>query len=97
MTHKAWFQSATAIILTLIIISLIMHVSVIFEPLVTILSTVFIPLVAGGLLYYITIPIQKFLERRGVGRLSSIFVILVLLLMIATAMFMIIAPMIKHS
>ena len=94
MINKAWFQTATAIVMTLIIITLVMHVSVIFQPAAIVLSTIFIPLLAGGLLYYITMPIQKFFERRGVGRGSSIFAIIVIILIVITALIMIIAPMI---
>ncbi len=94
MINKAWFQTATAIVMTLVIITLVMNVSVIFEPLATVLNTIIIPLLAGGLLYYITMPIQKFLERKGVGRGSTIFIIMVIVIMVATALFMIIAPMI---
>lgn len=94
MINKAWFQTATAIVMTLVIITLVMNVGVVFQPLITVLNTIFIPLLAGGLLYYITMPIQKFLERRGVGRGSSIFVIMVIVIIVVTTLFMIIAPMI---
>lgn len=97
MVNKAWFQTATAIVMTLIIITLVMNVGVLFQPAAIVLSTVFIPLLAGGLLYYVTMPIQKFLERRGVGRGSSIFTIFVIILIVITALVLIIAPMIVNE
>src|SRR5699024_6516785 len=64
MTRKVWFQTGVAIIITLLIIMLVIRVQVIFQPFFTIIATVFIPLLIGGLLYYITEPIQRFLEKR---------------------------------
>lgn len=97
MINKAWFQTATAMVMTLIIVTLVMHVSAMFQPVAIVLSTIFIPLLAGGLLYYITMPIQKFLERIGVGRGSSIFVIIVIVIIVISALVMIIAPMIVNE
>lgn len=94
MTRKVWFQTGIAIIITLLIIMLVIRVQVIFEPLFTIIATIFIPLLIGGLLYYITEPIQRFLEKRKAGRLTSIFAILIIILLVLTLLSMIIVPMV---
>jgi len=54
MTNKLWFQSGIALIITFVIILLVMQVQVIFEPFITIIMTIFFPVLIGGLLYYIT-------------------------------------------
>lgn len=48
MTHKRWFQTAVAIIFTLIIILLLIQLRGIFSPIFTVIQTIFIPLLLGG-------------------------------------------------
>ena len=97
MTRKVWFQSGVAIILTLLIILLIINVQVVFEPFITIIVTVFFPLLLGGLLYYITVPIQRFLENRKAGRLVSILAIFIIIALVLTVLSMIIIPVVSQQ
>ncbi len=94
MLNKNWFQTGIAMIITLLIVALIIQIQIIFEPMYTILTTVFYPLLLGSLLYYITEPIQRFLERVKMGRLISITTIFVIVLLIIGGMGFIIVPMI---
>lgn len=94
MTNKNWFQTGIAIVVTLLIVALAIRVQVVFEPLSIILTTIFFPLLLGGLLYYITEPIQRLLERHRAGRLLSITVIFMIVLLVVTALGSIIVPMI---
>lgn len=79
MTKKLWFQSGIAILLALLIIKYFMEIKIIFNPLFIILKTIFIPLLLGGVLYYITEPVQRFVEKRGIARWGSILLIVLLL------------------
>ncbi|TVT28813.1 AI-2E family transporter [Salinicoccus cyprini] len=97
MTKKVWFQTGIAIIITLLIIMLVIRVQVIFEPVFTIVATIFVPLLLGGLLYYITEPIQRFLEKRKAGRLTSILAVFVIILLVLTMLSMIIVPMVTEQ
>lgn len=97
MANKAWFQSGVAIIITLLIIMLGIQVNVIFEPVVTIITTIFIPVLLGGLLYYITQPIQAFLEKRRAGRLTSILAIFIIILIVINLFIIILIPMITEQ
>src|SRR5699024_2951475 len=94
MTRKAWIQSGISISCTLLIIMLAIRVQVVFQPFFTIIATVFIPLLIGGLLYYITEPIQRFLEKRKAGRLTSTLAIIIIILLVITLLSMIIVPMV---
>lgn len=76
MTGKRWFQLAVSILFILLIIALLIQVSVIFHPFAVLLDTLFIPLLFGGLLYYIALALQTLLERKGLNRLASITVII---------------------
>ena len=97
MTNKVWFQTGIAIIITLLIIMLVIRVQVVFEPALTVVTTIFVPLLLGGLLYYITEPIQRLLERRGVGRLTSILAVFVIIILVLTALAMVIVPMVTQQ
>lgn len=79
MTRKLWFQFGVAIILLLLITKYLVDVQWIFAPLFTLLGTIFIPLLISGVLYYITAPLQTFLEKYKFSRLGSILVIFLLI------------------
>lgn len=79
LTRKLWFQVAVGILLALLIIKFFVEVKWLFEPIIIIIKTIFIPLLIGGVLYYITVPIQTFLEKYKFPRWASILSIFVLL------------------
>lgn len=77
MTRKVWFQVGVGILLTLLIIKYFIEIHWIFSPLGIILKAIFVPLLLGGVLYYVTEPIQRFLEKRKWPRWASILTIIV--------------------
>lgn len=97
MAYRVWFQTGIAIILTLIIIWLIMQVGIIFQPIGTIITTVFIPILIGGLFFYITEPIKRFFERRGLNRLMSILTVFIIILILVAIFMTILVPVISDQ
>lgn len=97
MTNKLWFQSGIALIITLVIILLVMQVQIVFEPFITIVMTIFFPVLIGGLLYYITEPIQRFLEKRKAHRLVSILAIFIIILIVIAILTLTVAPMVTEQ
>jgi predicted PurR-regulated permease PerM len=83
VTRKVWFQVGVGFLLVLLIIKYFVEIHWIFSPLVIILKTIFVPLLLGGVLYYVTEPIQRFLEKRKWPRWSSILAIVIGLIAIA--------------
>jgi len=75
VTRKVWFQVGVGILLALLVIKYFIEIHWIFSPLVIILKAIFIPLLLGGVLYYATEPIQRFLEKRKWPRWASILTI----------------------
>ncbi len=73
MTRKLWFQLGVGILLTLIIIKFFTEVNWIFTPILIILQTIFIPLLVSGVLFYITVPIQTFLEKAKGTKMGKYF------------------------
>jgi len=77
VTRKVWFQVGVGILLALLVIKYFIEIQWIFSPLVIILKAIFIPLLLGGVLYYVTEPIQRFLEKRKFPRWASILTIVI--------------------
>lgn len=77
MTRKLWFQAGIAILLALLIAKYFMEIKGVFSPLLIIAKTIFIPLLLAAVLFYITEPLQRFLEKRRVPRWGSILTILI--------------------
>lgn len=77
MTKKLWFQVGVGILLTLVIIRMFIEVSGIFSPLLIIAQTIFLPLLLGGVLFYLSRPLLGFVESRGWKRWTGILAIFV--------------------
>lgn len=77
LTKKLWFQLGVGIILALIIIRMFIEVQGIFSPLVIIGQTIFLPLLLGGILFYLARPALVFLESRKWPRWTSILAIFI--------------------
>jgi len=97
LTKKLWFQVGIGILLTLLIIKYVIEVKFIFNPIFIILKTIFLPLLLSGVLFYITVPIQSFLEKRKVPRWGSISIIFLLLIAGIWAAVAIVGPQITRQ
>lgn len=75
MIKKLWFQVGIGILLAILIIRYFLEIKGIFSPIFIIGKTIFLPLLLGGVLYYMTEPIQRFLENRKFPRWASILTI----------------------
>lgn len=84
MTKKVWFQFGIGILIALLIVKYFVEIHWIFNPIFIIFKTILIPLLLGGVLYYISEPVQRFLEKKGVPRWGSISIILVVLIGLVT-------------
>lgn len=92
MTKKLWFQVGIGILLLILIVKFFMEISWIFDPVFIIAKVIFLPLLLGGVLYYMTEPIQRFLEKRRVPRWGSILAILISLAAVLWIFIAIIGP-----
>ncbi len=97
MTKKVWFQVGIGLLILLLIIKYTVEIHWIFNPLLIILQTIFVPLLIGGVLYYVTEPIQRLLEKRGIPRWGSIITIVLLLAGVLTGLALLIANPITNQ
>lgn len=95
LTNKVWFQAGIGILIVLLIIKMSMEVQHIFYPIAVILSAIFVPILIGGILFYVTEPMQRFLEKRKFKRWASISTILAGLLAIVLAFVSFVWPLIS--
>lgn len=80
MTRKVWFQIGIAILLSLLLIKFAVEVKWIFKPIRIVLKTIFLPALIAGVIFYITVPFQAFLEKRRIPRWGSIIIIFLVLI-----------------
>ncbi len=74
-----------------------MQVGIIFQPIGTIITTVFIPILIGGLFFYITEPIKRFFERRGLNRIMSILTVFIIIIILVSIFMTILVPVISDQ
>ncbi|AXQ78412.1 AI-2E family transporter [Streptococcus chenjunshii] len=76
-----WFLNNQAVIVTLITLLVFLtlyvftKISFLFIPVLSFGAILLLPVVISTLLYYLTKPMVDFLEARGLGRTSSIFIV----------------------
>ncbi len=97
MTKKVWFQVGVGILILLLITKYTLEIHWIFNPIFIIIQTIFIPLLIGGVLYYVTEPIQRLLEKRGMPRWGSIVTIVLILAGLFTGLALLIANPISNQ
>lgn len=92
MTKKLWFQTGVAILLTLVIIRMFMEVKSIFSPLLIIGQTIFLPLLIGGVLFYLSRPLLHLLDSVKFPRWASILSVFVIIGLIGWLFYALIGP-----
>ncbi|WP_142826684.1 AI-2E family transporter [Planococcus soli] len=97
MTHKVWFQTAVAIILTLVIIRLFIEVQGVFSPLFVVAETIFLPLLLGGALFYLTRPILRFLQKKKVPKWAAILLIFAFMGLLIWLFYVLLAPIVSEQ
>ena len=98
-----WFlnnQAVVAVLITFLVfltLYLFTKISFLFMPILSFIAIITLPLVISALLYYLIKPLVAIIEKRGVSRTTSIFIIfaiIVALLIWAVASFI---PMIREQ
>ncbi|MED3662223.1 AI-2E family transporter [Ureibacillus sp. FSL K6-8385] len=90
MTKKLWFQVGIGILIALLIIKYVIEIHWIFNPIVIIIKTIFVPVLLSGVLFYISEPLQRWLEKKGLPRWASISAIVLALAGLVTGLLFII-------
>lgn len=97
MTNKLWFQTGIGIILALVIIRLFIEVQGIFDPLFIIAGTIFVPLLLGGVLFYLTRPILNFLMKKKFPKWAAVLTVLLSIVLVFYLFYIMIGPIVTDQ
>lgn len=97
MTRKLWFQVGIGIIIILLIIKYFIEIHSIFNPIVIIFKTILIPVLLGGVLYYVMEPLQRLLEKKGMPRWGSLTTIVLILIGAVTGLLLLIGSPVANQ
>ncbi|MBW4840181.1 MAG: AI-2E family transporter [Paenibacillaceae bacterium] len=92
MWQHPFYRTSLGIILVLTIIYLLSKVSFIFNPVVTLVSILIVPLTISGFLYYLLRPIVHFLESKKLNRMLSILLIYLMFAGVVTIFLIVVWP-----
>lgn len=94
LTNKLWFQVGIGVILALVIIRLFIEVQGIFDPLFIIAGTIFVPLLLGGVLFYLTRPVLNFLMKRKFPKWAAVLTVLLSIVLVFYLFFIMVGPIV---
>lgn len=92
MLQKPFYRICLGIIMLLTIIFLLHKVSFIFNPVVTFVQILIVPMTISGFLYYLLRPIVHFLDTKNVNRMLSVLLIYLCIAGIITIFFFVVWP-----
>lgn len=95
--EKRWFKIMVAIILFLLIVSLLKSNEFILTPVYVLISTIFLPFVLAGILYYLSRPLVSFLVKRKLPQWVSILAVYVVIILIIYGLVRLVGPLINEQ
>lgn len=102
MFAKKWFQGLVFLILLFLLILLLYYTNFIFVPILQYLGAIAFPLIAAGILYYITRPLMHLFEKIKigkfqVGRITSILLVFIVVILLIALFIMYIWPIAQRQ
>lgn len=97
MVNKVWFRYGVGLLLFFLIIKYFLEINHIFYPIIIVVQSILLPLLLGGFLYYCTVPIQSFLEKRKFKRWQSVLSIMLLLVIVFGIFISFLGPVIYNQ
>ena len=92
MVHKRWFQTLVAAILVSLLIMLLNEIQFFFAPILTYIGAIAVPLIGGGILFYLSRPVLHFLEKYKIQKIVAIVIIFLLYILLGFIIVQFIAP-----
>lgn len=93
---KLFFWTAE-FVLIIIGIYFLMRMPNLFAPIITMASTILLPLIIAGFLYYMFDPMVRFLEKRGLSRIVGFLIIFAIVLVLIILIVMNVIPQILQQ
>lgn len=97
MLNKKWFQILVFLILLFLLILLIYYTNFIFIPILQYIGAIAFPLIAAGLLYYLTRPLMHLFEKLKVGRVWAIILVFLVIVLLIGLFILYIWPIVQRQ
>ena len=97
MVNKVWFRTGIALLILFLLIKLFMEVHSLFIPVIIIIQSILLPFLLSGFLFYVTLPLQKFMEKYRMPRWGSITVIFAILIAAIGVVIGIVGPLVASQ
>ncbi|AWB44778.1 AI-2E family transporter [Paenibacillus sp. CAA11] len=97
MPQKPFYRISLAIIMVLTIVYLLHKVSFVFNPLVTIVSILIVPVSVSVFLYYLLRPVVHYLDKKNVKRMLSVLLIYLVIIGLLTVFFIVVWPPLRNQ
>lgn len=95
--NSRFFIILISLLLSASLIFITSKISFIFRPLQVFINVVALPLIISLILYYLCMPIMKYLTSKGVNRNQSIFVIFLIIIFVILIFFIWIIPILREQ
>lgn len=92
MYQSKWFKALVVAILISLLLLILGEVGFVFDPMIDYIAAIAFPFVVSGVLYYITRPIMKYLDKFKTPRLLSILIIFLVIGLVIFIISRFIAP-----
>lgn len=92
--NSKFFITLITLILTALLIFVVSKISFIFRPLRVFLQVVSLPLIISLILYYLFMPVMKFLTKKGATRNQAILVVFLIIIVVILILILWMAPLI---
>ncbi len=95
LQESAFIQIGVKILLVFAIIWVGSHVAFVFRPVVALVTAVFLPVLAAGVLFYLTQPFVRLVERSGLPRGLGIALLYVLIAVLLASIALVVGPLVQ--
>lgn len=97
MLQNSFFRAALGTVLVLTIIYLLHEVRFIFNPIVTFVSLLIVPVTISVFLYYLLRPVIHYLDRKRLRRTFSVLLMYLVILGLLTLFFIVVWPPLRNQ
>ncbi|HEX6922736.1 MAG TPA: AI-2E family transporter [Bacillales bacterium] len=97
LAKERWFRIGIGVIMFFVIILLIKEDKIVFTPLIIFVKTLFLPFLIAGLLFYLSRPLVKLLERWRIPRKVAILFIFLIIIGILTIAVNLLVPIVQRQ
>jgi predicted PurR-regulated permease PerM len=97
MPQNTFFKTSLGIIMVLTVIYLLHLISFVFNPIVTLVSILIVPVSVSVFLYYLLRPVIRLMDKRRVNRVAAVLIIYLFIALLVTVFFIGVWPPLRNQ